>query len=95
MSASALLMAAFTFSTISGGVPAGAKRPNQAATSKPSTPDSAMVGISGAKGTRAAVVTARPVSLPARTCGSSGGRLSKMESTCPPSKSATAGPLPR
>ncbi|MNV13921.1 hypothetical protein D3C71_1045850 [compost metagenome] len=88
-------MAAFTFCTISGGVPAGANTPNQAATSKPGTPDSAMVGISGANGTRLPVVTASPVSLPARTWGSSGGRLSKMESTCPPKRSATAGPLPR
>ncbi len=49
---------------MSRGVPVGATSANQVAASKPGSV-SAMVGISGAKLVRLAVVTARPRSLPA------------------------------
>ena len=50
-------------------------------------PDSAMVGSSGAAAMRFCVVTARPRSLPALTCGSVVGTAPKMSCTWPPSVS--------
>ncbi|KAG1433667.1 hypothetical protein G6F56_014549 [Rhizopus delemar] len=76
------------------GVPAGATRPNHDSTSKPGSPDSASVGTSGVDGRRWGEVTPMARSLPACTWGNDEGRLSNMESTWPPSRSATAGPLP-
>src|SRR5690606_466425 len=89
------LMASFSLATTGCGVLAGAITANQDCTEKPGRPDSASVGTSGAKGARSSEVTPRARSLPAFTWGSDEGRLSNMESTCPPSRSATAGPLPR
>src|SRR5260221_7446715 len=59
-SASIATASAFIRFTISGGVLAGTYSAYHDATSKPGTPDSAMVGISGAPANRFAVVTASP-----------------------------------
>ncbi|CFW13724.1 Uncharacterised protein [Bordetella pertussis] len=91
---SALTMAAFSVFTTSGGVPAGAIRPNHDDTSKFSKPDSFMVGRSGALAERSVVVTASARSLPACTCGHDDGMLSNMNCTWPPIRSVTAGALP-
>src|SRR5690606_225017 len=88
-------MALFSLAITGPGVPAGATTANHDWTEKPSSPDSAKVGTSGAKGARSGEVTPRARNLPACTWGSDEGRLSNMDPTCPPSKSATAGPLPR
>ena len=94
-SSSACRMAALSLSMIGAGVPAGAKTPSQAATSKPGTPDSAMVGYSGAVGKRCAVVTARPRTLPPFTSGNALGITSIIICTCPPITSAAASAPPR
>src|SRR5690606_38091081 len=77
------------------GVPAGAMTANHDCTENPGKPDSASVGTAGASATRCAEVTPSARSLPACTWGMDEGRLSNIEPTCPPSRSATAGPLPR
>jgi hypothetical protein len=61
---------------MSGGVPAGAKNPNQELASYPLTPVSATVGNCGAAGERLAEVTASARIFPARTCDRYGGMLS-------------------
>src|SRR6202171_6844772 len=73
--ASAALVSALILATISCGVFAGTKNPNHENTSKPGTPDSAMVGISGTAATRSLVVTASPRKLPDRTCDTIEGML--------------------
>src|SRR5690606_23292066 len=93
--ANALLTATFICCTMAGSVAAGANRPNHDCTEKSGMQDSASVGISGAEGDRSDVVTPRARSLPACALGSTVGILSKIESTCPPSRSVMAGPLPR
>src|SRR5262245_8698670 len=96
--ASDLATSCCTRFTTSGGVPAGASRPNQDDASKPlngAPPASAMVGNSGSTDERTALVTASAFSLPALMCGSELGRLSNIRSTLPPSRSISAGPEPR
>src|SRR5205823_13486107 len=66
--ASAALVSALILATTSCGVLAGTKKPNHDITSKPGTPDSAMVGMSGTTATRSLVVTATPRTEPAFTC---------------------------
>src|SRR5437016_4125139 len=63
----AVTVAAFSLAMISGGVLAGTNSAYQDDTSNPGTPDSAMVGSSGAVGKRFGVVTASPRSCPERT----------------------------
>src|SRR4029079_436311 len=63
---SALTVAALIFATMSAGVCAGMSSAYQDDTSYPGTPDSAIVGSSGAVGYRCAVVTASPRSRPLR-----------------------------
>src|SRR6478752_4976302 len=92
---SAALVSALILATTSGGVLAGTKKPNQENTSKPGTPDSAMVGISGTAATRSLVVTASPRKLPPFTCDRIEGMLSKMTSTRPGIRSLIAGAPPR
>ena len=70
-SVSILTMSALTFRMMSGGVFSGMNRPYQDEMSKPGTPDSCMVGNSGASAERLADVTARPRALPLRACCSS------------------------
>jgi len=57
---SAWLMSAPTLATITLGVPAGARMPNQESYSNSGTPASLKVGISGSPVRRLAPVTARP-----------------------------------
>ncbi|MNV56286.1 hypothetical protein D3C71_1485600 [compost metagenome] len=90
----AFCMAAFSLLITSGGVPAGANRPNHDDTSKPSKPDSCIVGRSGALLERSVVVTARARSLPDWACGQADGMLSNMNCTWPPIRSVMAGALP-
>ena len=60
---SAVTVAALILPMMSGGVLAGMNSAYHDDTSKPGTPDSAMVGSSGAVGNRCAVVTAEPAQL--------------------------------
>ena len=69
--------------------------PSQALTSKPGRPDSANVGISGAAGTRDAVVTATLFSLPPAASGRTLGITSIIIDTCPPIRSVAASAPPR
>src|SRR6185503_10104138 len=80
--------------TISRGVPAGASRPFQPTASKSLSPSSCSVGTSGNTATRARLVTASGLILPARTCGSSGGTLSNIIGICPATRSTMAGAPP-
>src|SRR4030088_3492187 len=66
--ASAALVSALILAMISGGVLAGTKNPNHDDTSKPDTPDSAIVGMSGRIAMRSLVVTASPRRVPLLTC---------------------------
>src|SRR5690606_12725246 len=74
--ASASRIALFSVSTTSLGMPLGPITPNQDETSKPSKPDSCMVGRSGAVAERAAVLTASAGSLTDSTWGQADGMLS-------------------
>src|SRR6185369_3110731 len=89
-SGSAVTVAALTFLMMSVGVLAGIHNEYQDDTSKPGTPDSAMVGSSGAVGNRCAVVTASPRSWPVRTVWSSEPAVLNMASTRPAMASVTA-----
>ena len=90
-STAALFSAATTF----GGVLAGATMPYQFSVSRFGMPTSAVVGTSGALGTRCGAPTAIGLSLPALICGSSTGRSRKTICTCWASRSFTAGAAPR
>src|SRR5262249_33824622 len=92
----ALTVAAFSLAMISGGVLAGTNSPYQDDTSKPGTPDSAIVGRSGKVGKRFSVVTASPGSCPEGTVCSSEPVVLKAESTRPAIVSVMApAPAPR
>src|ERR1700736_4420830 len=92
---SAALVSTLILAMTSFDVFAGTKKPNHENTSKPGTPDSAMVGISGTTATRSLVVTASARSEPAFACGRIEGMLSKMTSTRPGMRSLIAGAPPR
>src|SRR5688572_31442209 len=93
---SAVTVARLTLAMMSGGVLAGMNSAYHDDTSNPGTPDSAMVGSSGAVGNRRAVVTASPRSWPLRTVCSSEPVVLKMASTRPAMVSVTApAPAPR
>ena len=79
--------------TMSRGVPAGAKRPNHATVSKPGSV-SATAGRSGTSGERWAVVTASARTRPALMWPIAGGRLPMNIATCPPITSVSAGVAP-
>ena len=79
---------------VSGGVPAGASKPNQVDTSYPATPASDTVGTSGKLVERVALVTAIARSLPDCTCGTAVAVLLKKTSVYPPIVSVSAGPVP-
>src|SRR5262245_17388847 len=92
----AVTVAACSLAMISGGVLAGTNNAYQDDTSKPGTPDSAMVGSSGAVGKRFSVVTASPRSCPERTVCSKEPVVLKAESTRPAMVSVMApAPAPR
>ena len=76
------------------GVRAGANRPSQALTSKLGRPESATVGSSGKLVLRRAVLTARPLMRPPRTCGPALGATSIIMSTRPPIRSVIAAAPP-
>ena len=83
--------------TISGGVPAGASRPNQELASKPLSagpPAYSTVGTSGSAAERCALVTARALSLPDLISCIDEGRLSNITSMSPPASDISAGPEP-
>ena len=71
-------------------MPAGANTANHEVASKPGSPCSAIVGISGADGERFAPVTPIARSLPSRTTGIAEGMLSNIIVICPPSRSGIA-----
>src|ERR1044071_9912786 len=87
---SAVTVAALILAMMSAGVLAGMNNAYHDDTSNPGTPDSAMVGSSGAVGNRRAVVTARPRSWPLRTVCSSEPVVLKIASTRPAMASVTA-----
>src|SRR5215831_11832907 len=92
----AVTVAAFSLAMISGGVLAGTNSAYQDDTSKAGTPDSAMVGSSGAVGKRFSVVTASPRSCPERTVCSRDPVVLIAESTRPAMASVMApAPAPR
>ncbi|CFW04152.1 Uncharacterised protein [Bordetella pertussis] len=68
--------------------------PNQAVASKPGKPDSATVGVSGSRGARSALLTARARARPALICGKAVGRLSHISCTWCPSRAVSAAALP-
>ena len=68
----------------------GAYTACHAATSKPPTPASAIVGVSGAAATRFGVVTASNLSLPALTSGMPAVNWSNRNATCPLATSCRA-----
>src|SRR5690606_15906693 len=83
--ARACLAAAVSLSRMSGGVPVGAYKANQAVTSTFFRPLSATVGIFGTEGERSAEVIAMPLILePSLIWASVLGRLSSRMSTWPP-----------
>jgi hypothetical protein len=75
-------------------VRAGAMTPYHCVTAKPFTPDSAIVGTSGAALARSALVTASAFSRPARTCGCAETMLQKPTWTRPAIRSGPEGPIP-
>src|SRR5450755_2488499 len=77
------------------GTPAGATTPCHATSSKPGSPASASVGISGATATRLGVVTPSTLTLPSLICGRAGCRSTTMNGICPAITSSIAGTLPR
>ncbi len=87
----ARLNASFSVAMTAGGVPAGATMPCQESAEKPGRPDSAMVGSWGRADERSGEVTARALRLPALIWGSAPGMVVNMKSTCPPSRSDSAG----
>ena len=80
--------------TISGEALRWAKSAYHVETSKPGTPASAAVGVSGKAGERFAEAIASARSLPAAICGADEPSPSNSASTCPASRSAIAGPAP-
>jgi hypothetical protein len=86
---------AFSRSTMSRGVPAGATRPCQVSAAKPGSPASAMVGTSGSRAERSGVVTPSTRSRPPRSCGSAKAIGLIIAWTWSFSMSARAGGRPR
>ena len=68
--------------------------PSVALTSKPFMPDSAEVGTAGMVAMRCGASTASPRSLPAWMLGPVAATSVMIMSTCPPTRSAMAGPTP-
>ncbi len=84
--ASARVKYACNASTTGGGVPAGAKIPNQVLMSNPGKPASASVGSSGARPLLLAVVIASALIRPALTCTSEGLSVVELEIDAPGDK---------
>src|SRR5262249_46902509 len=84
----------FSFSTTSGGVFAGARMPCQSSEANPGRPGSAPRRTAGKSAQRRAPPPAMARSRPALTNGTADAMLAKENSTCPPTRSAIAGPPP-
>src|SRR5262245_4574945 len=93
-SARAALTSLLSLSTISAGVPFGAPNPNHWLVSKPGR-NSLTVGMSGSISQRVALVTANARSFPALMYPTESAGPVNMTCTCPPIRSAVAGPPPR
>src|SRR4029450_7763746 len=89
-----LVTSAFHLATIGAGVPAGANRPYHVEISKPGKPASDIVGNSGARLDRFAVVTASARNLPPLTCAIALARLSNMNWVSPARSACVAGAAP-
>src|SRR5262249_37194906 len=83
-----------SLATIVCGTAAGTHKAYQLVTSKPGTPDSAMVGTSGNCATRRAEVTPSARILPLLMYGVDAGTLSNKAAIWPPIKSVSAGAPP-
>ena len=83
-----------TLSTMGRGVPPGATMPNQVATLKLGTPDSATVGTSGSCVERLALVTASGNTVPPRICPMMVIAFSNENVTSPASTACIAGGAP-
>ena len=92
---SRVLSSRFRRCTISGGVPAGAKTPNQLLNSMPGTPISVKVGTLGIDASRRAPVTASGRTRPPLMCGCADTTLSIRKAICPAMRSVTTSPVPR
>jgi len=80
----ATLNAAFSFSTIGAGNPAGPSTPNQVKDTNPGS-CSEIAGNSGTSGERSAEETPKARTLPSRTCGYPAEKLSKSHLDAPQS----------
>ena len=79
--------------TVAGGVPAGAKMPNQVVISKPGKV-SAMVGTLGAPSSRLGSATAKTLMRPESMWALRAAKVEKITGTLPPSTSLMAGEMP-
>jgi hypothetical protein len=91
---SARKASALSLPTIGLGVAAGATIPLQLVASKPGTPASAKVGMSGAPPERLVEVTAIALTLPARICGKVPGNEKNDNCTRPEITSGIIAPAP-
>ena len=94
-SESALSSASTSLPVISFGVPFGAKTAFQAETSYYGSPPSFAVGTSGSEGERSGVAMAIALMFFDWICGTRLTIWSQPKSTCPPTRSFSAGPVPR
>ena len=89
------LSSRFRRCTISGGVPGGAKTPNQLLKSMPVMPISAKVGTLGIEVERRLPLTARGRTLPSPMWGCAETMLSIRNAICPATRSVMTRPVPR
>ena len=91
---SSVCMSLLILATISSGVRAGAASPDQPAALKPGMVAAINGILSSGAGAGRAVVTASALMRPSLMWFSADAVLSIISFTCPPSRSAIAGPLP-
>jgi len=89
-----LTVAVLIRATMSRGTPFGTIMPNQEETSYPFTPDSAIVGRSGAIAGRFEPVAPSAITLPDLMCGITAAMFANIACTCPPIRAGIAAPLP-
>ena len=87
-------ISAFMRATMSFGVPTGAQTPYQVVRSKSGTPASISVGTSGSTASLLVLEAPSAFSLPLRMKLIDEGSESNISCTWPPTRSASAGPLP-
>ena len=90
----AFTRSALTRVTIGLGVPVGATTPHHWLVSKPLTPASCKLGVSGKAKKRSGVVTARARNFPAFTLGNADATDTNAKLAWPPRSSVSAGPAP-